>query len=265
MSAEPTIRARERPAKPGVRGPSSYRDSHSNPGYSRCYERTFEQGYYAHLWRGVERPLVSAILADLASRGATRSLDFACGTGRILQLHLDHFADVIGNDIAGEMLGTARGRCPAARIVHADLTEPGGNHGIHGRQVCTAFRFFLNAEPQLRAAAAEAIRGCLDPGGHLVANFHVNAHSPVGRLYRLRNWMTGRTINNVMSEQDAVALLSAHGFDVEAVHWYGLWPRFGWRFDRLNRLMIMRSEALASRVPSLRRHAQIFIIVARRR
>jgi SAM-dependent methyltransferase len=265
LPAEPTIRACEHPAEAGDGGSSSYRDSHNSPGYSQCYERTFEQGYYAHLWREVERPLVSAILADLAGRGATRSLDFACGTGRILQLHLDHFDDVIGNDISAEMLGTAREKCPTSRIVHADLTASGSDHGIHGRQVCTAFRFFLNAEPQLRADAAKAIHGCLDPGGHLVANFHVNARSPVGRLYRLRNWMTGRTINNVMSEQDAVTLLSAHGFDVEAVHWYGLWPRFGWRFDRLNRLMIARSEALARRMPSLRRHAQIFIIVARRR
>lgn len=249
----------------GSAGSSSYRDSHSSPGYSQCYERTFEQGYYAHLWRSVERPLVNAILADLAARGATRSLDFACGTGRILQLHGDHFDDVIGNDIAEEMLGVARQRCPAARIVHADLTMPGDDQGIHGRQVCTAFRFFLNAEPQLRVAAAGAIRRCLDPGGHLVANFHVNAHSPVGRLYRMRNWMTGRTVNNVMSEPEAVALLSGQGFDVEDVHWYGLWPRLGWRLDRLNRLMIARCDTLARRVPILRRQAQTFILVARRR
>jgi O-antigen/teichoic acid export membrane protein/SAM-dependent methyltransferase/thymidylate kinase len=243
----------------------SYRDSHTAPGYARYYERTFAEGYYAQLWRDVERPLVRAILSDLAGRGASRSLDFACGTGRILALHGEVFDDVVGNDISPEMLGVARRRCPDARIVEGDLTRQATDAVTGGRQVCTAFRFFLNAEPTLRHDALAVLRERLEPGGALVANFHGNTASPTGLIYRIRNRLAGRTINNIMSRRDAEALLDAHGFSVEAVYWYGLWPRFGWRFDRLNRLLLGPAESLASRVPALRKYSQIFIIVARRR
>ncbi|WP_204320864.1 hypothetical protein, partial [Enterobacter hormaechei] len=66
---------------------SSYRQSHVSPGYAEYYERTYAEGYYAIQWEQVEKPLVRAILAEFARRGAMHSLDFACGTGRILQLH----------------------------------------------------------------------------------------------------------------------------------------------------------------------------------
>ncbi|WP_163078392.1 methyltransferase domain-containing protein, partial [Acinetobacter baumannii] len=114
--------------------------------------------YYAIQWEQVEKPLVRAILAEFARRGAMHSLDFACGTGRILQLHGEVFDDVVGTDISAEMLAVARLRCPEAQIVEADLTTTGVSDRVAGRQVCTAFRFFLNAEPALRADGVEVLR-----------------------------------------------------------------------------------------------------------
>ncbi|MCZ0737148.1 class I SAM-dependent DNA methyltransferase [Phreatobacter sp. AB_2022a] len=243
---------------------SSYRDSHSAPGYARLYDRTFAEGYYARLWNDVERPLVQSILAGLAAGGARRSLDFACGTGRILALHEAIFDDVVGNDVSAEMAARARERCPRARIVVGDVTAQGAGRVPRDRQVCTAFRFFLNAEPELRHAAMAALRDCLVRDGHLVANFHVNSISPMGRLYRVRNALARRTINNVMSEGEAVALFRSHGFAVEAVHRYGLWPRIGWHFDTLNRKLLSRAETMGRRLPFLQRYAQTFILVGRR-
>lgn len=243
---------------------TSYRQSHISPGYAEYYEKTYAEGYYAIQWEQVEKPLVRKILAGLAAQGTTRSLDFACGTGRILQLHGDLFDDVVGVDISAEMLAVARQRCPEARIVQADLTVTGVTGGVAERQVCTAFRFFLNAEPALRADVLDVLTSCLVEGGHLVANFHCNPASPIGTFYRLRNRLAGRTINNVMSVGEAEALLRAHGFAIEAVYRYGLWPRFGWWFNRLNELLLAPAETLGRRVPILMRSAQSFVIVARR-
>lgn len=243
----------------------SYRECHMSPGYAQIYERTFTEGYYAQLWRTVERPLVQSILADLAARGARRSFDFACGTGRILALHDEVFDDVVGYDIATEMAALARIRCPCARIVVGDLTRSQLEEVPRDRQVGTAFRFFLNAEPELRNSAMAALRNCIADGGYLVADFHMNARSQIGYFYRLRNAVARRTINNVIDIEEAIELFRNHGFDVEGVHWYGLWPRVGWHLNALNRLLLSPAEALGRKLPSLRKYSQNFILVGRRR
>ncbi|MBN8939915.1 MAG: class I SAM-dependent methyltransferase [Rhizobiales bacterium] len=262
--AEPTQSDCEDWQSGNISSSTSYRQSHISPGYAEYYEKTYAEGYYAIQWEQVEKPLVRTILAGLAQRGAAHSLDFACGTGRILQLHGEVFDDVVGTDISAEMLAVARLRCPEARIVEADLTTTGVSGHVAGRQVCTAFRFFLNAEPALRADVLEVLRRCLVEGGHLVANFHCNPASPAGTFYRIRNRLSGRTINNLMSIGEAEALLRTHGFTIQAVHRYGLWPRFGWRFNRMNELLLTPAETLGRQAPVLMRFAQSFIIVARR-
>jgi SAM-dependent methyltransferase len=244
---------------------SSYREGSTGAGYGRRYVKTFAEGFYALQWREIERPLLRGILTGLAARGATRSLDFACGTGRILELHEETFPDVVGTDIAPEMLAFARKRYPGIRFVEADLTRTGAIEAVANREVCTAFRFFLNAEPSLRAEVLDVLRNCLVDGGTLVANFHGNPASLVGLVYPIRNRLAGRSINKLMSESEAVALLEAHGFEVEELHWYGVWPPIFRGSPWLNRLCMARAETLGRRFPALMRRCQTFVIVARRR
>lgn len=243
----------------------SYRRGSTGEGYGRRYVRTFAEGYYAIHWRKVEAPLLREVLTGLATRGATRSLDFACGTGRILELHEEVFDDIVGTDISPEMLAFARKRYPDIRFVEADLTTTGAIEAVRGRQVCTAFRFFLNAEPSLRSEVLDVLRNCLVEEGVLVANFHGNPASLVGLVYPIRNRLAGRAINKLMSEGEAIALLETHGFEVEQVHWYGLWPPVFRRANWLNELCIAPAEALGRRFPALMRRCQTFVIVARRR
>ncbi|GAU85530.1 methyltransferase domain-containing protein [Bosea sp. BIWAKO-01] len=243
----------------------SYRVRSTGAGYGQRYVRIFSEGYYAINWREVEAPLLREIFAGLASRGASRSLDFACGTGRILELHEEAFDDIVGVDISPEMLAHARARYPEIRFVEADLTRTGAIEAVSDRQVCTAFRFFLNAEPSLRAEVLDVLRNCLVKDGVLVANFHGNPASLVGLVYPLRNRIAGREIYKLMREDEAVALLEAHGFAVEEVHWYGLWPPVFRKFDWLNTLCMAPVEALGRRFPALMRRCQTFVVVARRR
>lgn len=253
------------PGQPNDPQSESYRVGSTGAGYGRRYVRTFAEGYYAINWREIEAPLLREIFARLAARGASRSLDFACGTGRILELHEEAFDDIVGVDISPEMLAFARGRYPEIRFVEADLTQTGATESVSDRQVCTAFRFFLNAEPSLRAEVLDVLRKCLVKDGVLVANFHGNPASLVGLVYPVRNRLAGSEINKLMREDEAAALLEAHGFVVEEVHCYGLWPPVFRRFDWLNTLCMARVEALGRRFPALMRRCQTFVVVARRR
>jgi O-antigen/teichoic acid export membrane protein/SAM-dependent methyltransferase len=243
----------------------SYREGSTGAGYGRRYVKTFAEGFYAMQWRQIEGPLLRNIFARLAARGATRSLDFACGTGRILELHEEAFDDIIGVDISPEMLAFARSRYPGIRFVEADLTKTGAIAAVSNRQVCTAFRFFLNAEPSLRAEVLDVLRNCLVEGGTLVVNFHGNPASLVGLVYPIRNRLAGQTINKLMNPGEAIALLEAHGFEAKELHWYGVWPPIFRRTQWLNALCMARAEALGRRFPILMRRCQTFVIVARRR
>lgn len=201
-----------------------YRRSHNRAGYGEHYARTYQAGYYAVLWERIERPLLERRLGQLASEGVDSALDFACGTGRVTRVLETHFSRVLGVDVAEPMLEVARRECRAAEFRQSDITAIPLSEQFG---VATAFRFFLNAEPQLRMAAMGAIRRALLPGGWLLANIHVTPSSPLGIAYRIRNSLMSRVIAKTMSLEELTGLGSVHGLHVAHVDWYGFLPRFG--------------------------------------
>lgn len=237
----------------------SYRESHAALGYGKHYSRTYETGYYADLWRKIERPLLERILSRLAGDRGRTCLDFACGTGRITAVAEHHFASCTGVDVSEEMLAVARERCRNSTLRRIDITKEPLSQRF---DVITAFRFFLNAEPDLRQAALRAIEDHLAPGGKLVINVHVNRTSVLGRVYELRNSLKGRVVANTLGLEDISAVLAANGFVVEQVHWYGFYPRTGWRLQWLARLLMSPTEWAFRRATFIpRRLAQSFILV----
>lgn len=244
----------------------SYRQSHASDGCGERYQDAFRSGYYARQWFGIELSIVTRLLEREGRAGAETTLDFACGTGRILALHEDAFPRSVGVDVSEEMLRVARQACPRSQLVRLDLTRADPDTADFGPfDVVTAFRFFLNAEPDLRLAALEAIRRHLKDSGTLIVNFHVNSAGPTGVAYRLRNGVLRREVAHAIGHAEAMQLLDSAGFAVEETIWYGLWPRLGWHADWLNARLMVPAEGLAARFPSLRRFSQCFILVAHRR
>ena len=141
-----------------------YRSSHATTGAVTDYIRTYEAGYYAALWRRIERPLVEATLRELGGP-QRRCLDFACGTGRITAVAADHFAEVVGVDVSALMLASAPG-ADNVRLQQIDITKQSLGDTF---DVVTAFRFFHNAEQRLRREALETLRKHLKRDGRLVA------------------------------------------------------------------------------------------------
>jgi len=130
--------------------------------------------------------------------------------------------------------------------------------------VVTAFRFFLNAEDQLKREALKAINQQLKDGGRLVCNVHMNATSPIGLVCRLLNWSLGRTVRNTLSETRFKKLLTASGFLVEEVIPYGYLPRPGRFLPGICEALIEPFEKLSRtlRVPG--QLAQHFLVIARK-
>ena len=159
-----------------------YRSSHATTGAVTDYIRTYEVGYYAALWEKIEKPLLQATLRELGGP-QKKCLDFACGTGRITTVAADHFAEVVGVDVSALMLASAPG-ADNVRLQQIDITQQSLGDTF---DVVTAFRFFLNAEQQLRREALEAIRKHLKPDGRLVCNIQMNATSPMGVASRVAN------------------------------------------------------------------------------
>lgn len=238
-----------------------YRRSHDVAGYGEHYARTYKAGYYATLWERIERPLLTRSLAHMAARGVGSALDFACGTGRVTRVLEAHFSRVLGVDVSESMLEVARGQCRAAEIRQTDITKIplGEKFGM-----ATAFRFFLNAEPQLREAAIDAISRALLPGGWFVTNTHVTPSSPLGVAYRLRNGLTGRVTAKTMDVEELIELGSAHGFEVANVDWYGFMPRCGRLTDGIMLRAMMPIERMFASFQFLpRKFAQAALVTFR--
>ncbi len=235
--------------------PDGYRSSHRAQGYADVYGRSFQAGYYAALWNEIERPLLEQTLHALGGHGRS-CLDFACGTGRITQVAATMFDRVVGVDVSSEMLAGAKAP-PGVSLHCVDITREPLSETF---DVATAFRFFLNAEDELRRAALHAIHRHLNGGGRLVCNVHMNAISPMGMLYRALP-----SQQNTLSFRHFRDLLAEAGFGVESVQPYGYLPRPGPFLPTVCEALMHPTERLCRALHVPARFAQNLLIVAAKR
>jgi SAM-dependent methyltransferase len=235
-----------------------YRLSHLEKGAD--YDEELSRGDFDTYMSVRESELVARILKRRFPDGVPRYLDFACGTGRITQV-IEPLADEsYGVDVSQAMLDVARGKCPRTTFIRADLTAEA--LPLPPFDLVTAFRFFGNAQDELRAAALDAMRRVLAPGGLLIANDHVNPGSLHRRLLRLR----GNRRDGGLPPRELLRLLAAHGF--EADRWYGIglgMLRSRWNAPGVARSRIVRALEPLSRVPALAPFCPDLVVVARRR
>jgi SAM-dependent methyltransferase len=187
-----------------------YTDRHKGRGAE--YHETFSPDvnpYRAMAWRLEQRVLDRILREHLLGRAFTH-LDFACGTGRILEYFARHPASSTGVDVSSSMMEVARSVAPGAELIEADLTE----RDVLGERrfdVITAFRFFPNAEPELRRSVFATLARHLAADGVLIFNNHKNRNSLRGRLSRLRRRGSPR---GTMTHQEAEALLAGAGLRI---------------------------------------------------
>jgi len=156
----------------------SYRDSHTGEGKGAVYDEHYTTMPRRKIFWDQEQRVLSSFLDTYLKNRTVNLLDFACGTGRITSFLENRVATSTAVDVSSPMLDEARKKLKRTKIIQADLTK---NNVLKGRKfnLITAFRFFLNAELELRTEALQVLVSLLSKDGYIVFNNHKNRTSPL--------------------------------------------------------------------------------------
>lgn len=224
----------------------SYRESHLGQGID--YHELFTANRHrAMMWNWERKVLDSATRRLLGESPA--HLDFACGTGRLLGHFVDKVSRSTGVDVSPSMLAIARKITPAAEIIESDLTQ-GDVLGERSFDLITAFRFFPNAEADLRQDVICLLAKHVAPGGIVVFNNHLKRNSAA----HLAEALIGRARKRRMEPSEVEALIASAGLEVLEIQRHGILPmteRFvplplsvlEWMEDFLEKISIFHSFA----------------------
>lgn len=201
---------------------NDYGNSHTAAQCACDYDSHYNYGRGYFYWNYFEKPYLENLFAHLGREYPGRYLDFACGTGRILEIGAPHFVDSVGIDVSEKMLAVARQKAPGARFIQADVTTHAPEIGTF--TVISLFRFLLNAEDELRGVVLSWLRNVIAPNGVLIVNNHLNKYSLAGRFCQLRNLLNGEPRGKVLTDTEVRTILDRFGFNIFEQHGFGLIP-----------------------------------------
>jgi len=240
----------------------SYRDSHKYEGKGAEYEAYYQNKAWQRFLWSREQEIILKILEKYFTGSDIHLLDFACGTGRITEFLENRVKTSTGIDVSGSMLAIAREKLKRTEIIEMDITA---ENILKPRKfnLITAFRFFLNAEPDLRSAAIKAIAELLDEDGYLVFNNHQNSGSPWIKLrYARHRKKNPEDTFNVMSIEQMKYLAEEAGLKIVEIYPAGFFnpPKVPVSY-RLNRAI----DWAAGKFNFLTRFSESPIVVCRRK
>ena len=240
-----------------------YKQSHVEERIARQYEEVvYRVGSYDDmLWRWEQDILAREIVKLKKVSPRVSFLDFATGTGRILSFLEDTVTEATGVDNAEAMLRHARLRVRNAELILADLTQ---EDALAGRSfdIITAFRFFLNAQTDLRDTAfrvlAPKLRGA---DACFIFNIHGNLWSH--RLFSKWWYMLRGRQLNTMTIWQAKRLVRAHGLEVARWYGFGVQPKFLYRL--FGPKFMYAVDLMLSKIPGMKYVSYDLIFVCRKK
>lgn len=191
----------------------SYSESHLSHG--NTYDQRFNALPVSHQFAR-EKVVIAKVVRDFQPR---KILDLACGTGRICKVieDLNYPAeDLVGLDISKSMLSEAKKNLTRTRLICCDLDE--AEIDYEGFEMITAFRFFCNAEPELRIKALNFVYKSLSSNGVFLFNMHNNQRSISNRLLSIKK---GEKIG--VDEHEFVNQIEKSGFAIVKRWSLGIW------------------------------------------
>lgn len=236
-----------------------YRTSHLEQGKGDSYHATFSLNPYRHMVWKLEQGLLDRIIDSHYGGKDILHLDFACGTGRVLNYLADRAKVSVGVDVSRTMLDVARRTGSGAELIEADLTAK-DVLGERQFNLITAFRFFPNAQPELRTQVIRILRAHLARDGFLVFNNHKNVQSTRNRIGRL----LGRKRGHGMSTAEVEKLLSENGLEIVKAHHLCVFPASTAR-PILPISVLSRLEGALSRIDWLHNFGENILYVCRKR
>ena len=199
----------------------SYRSSHVGQGHD--YHSRFSDNPRRSLIWSIEQQLLTQICDRHLSGREIEYLDFACGTGRILGFLESRMKTATGVDVSDSMLELASENAQQAELVRADITQ---ENVLTGRKfdLITAFRFFPNAEAELRNSVMSELVRMVKDNGFIVFNNHRSTSSLRSRLARIAT--VGKRGNGGMSPHAVFDLVDQCGLEIVKVYHAGVVPEW---------------------------------------
>ena len=193
-----------------------YRLSHLERGGN--YDALLAQTPFDAYMAGWEHRHLPRIVRQLFPDGVPRYLDFACGTGRITSTIAPMCRQSTAVDISASMLDVARQKLPGTTFHLYDLTQADPDLGSF--DLISSFRFFGNAQDELRDKAMQALVKRLAPDGYLLINSHRNPRA----LYALLDRLTGGDAGVMDLHLPKLrGLLRRHGLRIKLLQPIGAW------------------------------------------
>jgi SAM-dependent methyltransferase len=183
--------------------------------------------YASYIWK-LQKPKLVEVITSHRAAAPCRLLDFACGTGRILSFVEGLVDQIDGVDISPEMAEVAQTKCAKAKIRVGDiLTEPNLITGDY--DFVTAFRYFLNAEEEMRFRVLTKLHEYLQKRkGLLITNIHGNASSVRYAALAYRRIVHGES-HSQLSRSQVRRMFEETGFRIVAEYGFGVLPPLSYR------------------------------------
>jgi SAM-dependent methyltransferase len=220
-----------------------YRKSHLAKGAD--YDANFSRGGFDKYIAQQQQRILLREIPRLFSGQIGVYLDFACGTGRITQLVEPYAKEPFGIDISESMLQEARRKCARTKFIAGDITR--SRIPLEKAELVTAFRFFGNAQHELRRQALLAIKSAIVPNGYLILNNHRNPFrlsALAAKVFR------GAEFDSDLSFFNLKRLLEETGFRIVQTHAIGLWiMRNAWFDPRVLESGFAKALEPLSRIP----------------
>lgn len=190
-----------------------YTSSHKMEGKGICYDEHYENDPWRKFLWSREQLVLLDILNTYFQNREINLLDFACGTGRVAGFLENLVAVSVGVDVSDSMLEAAKKKLTKTELIKADITK---EKVFAGRKfnLITAFRFFLNAEPELRKSALGALLPLLEKDGYFIFNNHRNSTSPLVRFKYSRR----RRKRNFMSMDEMYSIAGEFGLEIVKIY-----------------------------------------------
>lgn len=191
-------------------------------------------------------------------------LDFACGTGRILEFFKNDLKliNVTGVDTSEIMLSEARKKAEA-RFICGNIIEDESLLNNQKFDLITVFRLFLNLEKDNRVLVLKNIAKYLKDDGCIVLNNHINRYSLIGLQFWVRRLLGNKKIINSATQKEFEEMITEAGLHIEKVYKLAFLPgRNGVIFLPWN--ILKKVELFLEKIPLIRTFSLIQIYVCKK-
>jgi 2-polyprenyl-3-methyl-5-hydroxy-6-metoxy-1,4-benzoquinol methylase len=238
---------------------------------AEAYEKTIQTKHIRLIYE-LEKQTLEKLFSKINSRGKS-VMDFACGTGRWTEFLEKHFKEIAGIDVSENMIQIARQKCKKASFFVTDITSENTDKEVLGKKfdVITSFRFYKNAQKQLRQQVTEVIPKYLKQDGLFIFDLHLNTFSFMGilatimhllRLHRL--FKIGELTIRTISLGDIKRLFKDTPLKIIDYYGMGILPGRS-NYTVLPQKLLYKTESFFTNKRILRRFAYNILVIAQKK